>query len=50
MPAQPSQAGNQSFLRWVALGLVVLAAGFALGYPLLRRQPKEAGDRGQGKQ
>ena len=40
MPAQPSSAGNQSLLRWAALGLVVLAVGFALGYPLLRRQPR----------
>ena len=44
MPAQPSQASNQSLLRWAVLGLVVLAVGFALGYPLLRRQPKEAED------
>jgi hypothetical protein len=42
MPAQPSPASNQSLLRWAALGLVVLAVGFALGYPLLRRQPKAA--------
>jgi 5-hydroxyisourate hydrolase-like protein (transthyretin family) len=42
MPAQPSQAGSQSLLRWAALGLVVLAVGFALGYPLLRRQSKGA--------
>jgi hypothetical protein len=43
MPAQPSQtqAGDQSLLRWAALVLVVLVVGFALGYPLLRRQPKE---------
>ena len=41
-PAQPSAAGNQSPLLWAALGLVVLAVGFALGYPLLRRQPKES--------
>jgi hypothetical protein len=42
MPAQSSQAGNQSLLRWAVLGLIVVAVGFALGYPLLRRQPKEA--------
>ena len=45
MPAQPPQpppAGNQSLLRWVALGLIVLAVGFALGYPLLKRQSKGA--------
>jgi len=42
MPAQTSQAGNQSPLRWAVLGLVVLAVGFALGYPLLRRWSKGA--------
>jgi hypothetical protein len=42
MPAQTSQTSEQSLLRWVALGLVVLAVGFALGYPLLRRQSKGA--------
>jgi hypothetical protein len=41
MPAQTSQTSDQSLLRWVALGLVVLIVGFALGYPLLKRQPKE---------
>jgi hypothetical protein len=46
MPAQTSQSSSQSLLRWVALGLVVLVVGFALGYPLLRRQPK--GDKGNG--
>jgi len=40
MPAQPSSAGNQPLLRWAALGLVVLGVGFALGYPLFKRQPK----------
>jgi hypothetical protein len=40
-PAQPPQASEQSLLRWVALGMAVLAVGFALGYPLLRREPKE---------
>jgi len=53
VPAQPSQAGNRSLLHWAALGLAVLAVGFALGYPLLRRQPKgafeEVKDRGQGR-
>jgi len=53
MPAQPSQAGDQSLLRWAALGLVVLIVGFALGYPLLKRQPKgavgEVENRGQGR-
>jgi hypothetical protein len=44
VPAQPLQPGDQSLLRWVALGLVVLAVGFALGYPLLRRQSKEANE------
>lgn len=52
MPAQPSQGDGQSFLVWAVLGLVVLAVGFVLGYPLLRRQSEEAveeaGDRGQG--
>ena len=42
IPAQPSQADNQSLLHWAALGLAVLAVGFALAYPLLRRQPKGA--------
>jgi hypothetical protein len=42
IPAQPSQADNQSLLHWAALALAVLAVGFALGYPLLRRQPKGA--------
>jgi hypothetical protein len=37
MPAQSSPTDNQTFLRWVALGLVVLVVGFALGYPLLRK-------------
>jgi hypothetical protein len=46
MPAQPSQAGDQSFLRWAALGLIVLVVGFALGYPLSRRPPKEVEDKG----
>ncbi|TEU15602.1 MAG: carboxypeptidase regulatory-like domain-containing protein [Anaerolineales bacterium] len=46
MSAQPSQAGDQAFLRWAALGLVLLIVGFALGYPLFRRPPKEAGDKG----
>jgi hypothetical protein len=41
MPAQPPQASEQSLLRWVALGMAVLAVGFALAYPLLRRRPKE---------
>ena len=53
MPAQPSQAGSQPLLRWAALGLIVLVVGFALGYPLLKRQPKgtveEVEDRGQGR-
>jgi hypothetical protein len=40
IPTQTSQAGNWSALRWVALGLVVLAVGFALGYPLLKRRPR----------
>jgi len=51
MPAEPLQPGGQSLWRWATLGLVVLAVGFALGYPLLRRQSKEAveevEDRGQ---
>lgn len=42
IPAQPSPAGNQPLLRWAVLGLIVLAVGFTLGYPLLKRQPKEA--------
>ncbi len=42
VPVQPSQTGNRSLLHWAALGLAVLAVGFALGYPLLRRQPKGA--------
>jgi len=46
MPAQTSQTSDQSLLRWVALGLVVLVVGFALGYPLFRRPPKEAEDKG----
>jgi hypothetical protein len=46
MPTQPSQAGNQPLLRWAALGLIVLVVGFALGYPLFRRPPKEAEDKG----
>ena len=54
MPAQPLQPGGQSLLRWAALGLVVLAVGFALGYPLLRRRSKgaveEVEDRGQRRQ
>ncbi len=53
VPAQPSQAGKQPLLHWAALGLIVLAVGFALGYPLLRRQPKGAVEeikgRGQGR-
>jgi hypothetical protein len=44
MPAQPSPAGNQSPLLWAALGLVVVAVGFALGCPLLRRQPQESAE------
>ncbi len=46
--AQPSQVqtSDQSLLRWVALGLVVLIIGFVVGYPLLRRQSKEAKDKG----
>nr|NIO70633.1 hypothetical protein [Anaerolineae bacterium] len=47
MPAQPPQPGDRSLLRWAALGLVVLAVGFALGYPLLRRQSKEAVEEGE---
>lgn len=43
-PPQTSQAGDQPLLRWAALGLVVLAVGFALAYPLFRRQSKEAED------
>ena len=54
VPAQPPQPGDWSLLRWVALGLVVLVVGFALGYPLLRQQSKEAveegEDRGQRRQ
>jgi hypothetical protein len=42
MPAPTSQASDRSLLSWAVLGLVVLAVGFALGYPLLRRQPKGA--------
>jgi hypothetical protein len=53
VPAQPTPESDQSLLRWVALGLIVLAVGFALGYPLLRRQSQgaveEAGDREQGR-
>ncbi|MFQ6059047.1 MAG: hypothetical protein ACE5MB_09255 [Anaerolineae bacterium] len=30
--------GGQETLKWVGLGLAVLAAAFALGYPLLRRR------------
>ncbi|HID63464.1 MAG TPA: carboxypeptidase regulatory-like domain-containing protein [Anaerolineae bacterium] len=46
VPVQTPQAGNQLTLRWAALGLAVLAVGFALGYPLLRRQPKVAAGKG----
>jgi len=46
MPAQPPPVGNQSLLGWAVLGLVVLAVGFALGYPLLRRRSKEVEDEG----
>jgi hypothetical protein len=42
MPAPTSQASGRSLLSWAVLGLVVLAVGFALGRPLLRRQPKGA--------
>jgi hypothetical protein len=53
IPAPTSQAGSRSLWGWAALGLIVLAVGFALGYPLLRRQSQgaveEAGDRGQGR-
>jgi hypothetical protein len=53
IPAPTSQAGSRSLWVWAALGLIVLAVSFALGYPLLRRQSQgaveEAGDRGQGR-
>ena len=47
MPAESPQPGDRSLLRWAVLGLVVLAVGFALGYPLLRRQSKEAVEEGE---
>jgi hypothetical protein len=54
MPTQPSPASSQPLLRWVALGLIVLAVGFALGYPLFKQRStgwavEEVEDRGQGR-
>lgn len=45
VPAQTPQASKPPLWSWVALGLVVLALGFVLGYPLFRRQSEER-DRG----
>lgn len=46
VPVQPPPASDQPFLRWAVLVLVVLVVGLALGYPLLRRQPKGTEDKG----